>query len=238
MSIELSIVIPTYNEAPNIRILLQRIDAAMKGIKYECVVVDDNSPDKTWEAAEGEATKYPVRVIRRTTERGLASAVVRGMREAKGAFICVMDSDLSHPPEVIPRLLKKAHEGGADAVVASRYMKEGAVEEWPLHRKIISMGATILAKPVISVSDPMSGFFLVKRAKLDFESIRPIGYKIMLETLIKSRISSIAEVPYVFTNRAAGRSNLGMKQYMEYVVQLKDLYYYRATHSDKEKESK
>ncbi len=227
--ITLSIVVPTYNEALNVKTLIERIHAAMGNISYEVVVVDDNSPDGTWKIASELSSKYPVNAICRKNEKGLASAVLHGLAQSRGEYVCVIDSDLSHPPEIIPQMLKRIQEKTCDAVVASRYTGSGSVEEWPLHRKIISFGATLLAKPLTSVSDPMSGFFLVNRSKLRLNEINPIGYKILLEVLVKSNLTNVEEIPYTFVNRAVGKSNLGPKQYVEYVIQLSNLAWFKVT---------
>ena len=178
MAVSLSIIVPTYNESKNVQPLIERIENALVSVSHEIIVVDDDSPDETWKIAEMLAKKHPVTVIRRRNERGLASAVVAGMRAARGTFVCVMDSDQSHPPEVISRLLSTIQKEDADAVVASRYLRNGSVEEWPIGRRIISIGATVLAHPLVAIHDPMSGFFRVRREKLNIDGIDPLGYKI------------------------------------------------------------
>ncbi len=219
----LSVVVPTYNEAENIPELLRRIKDSLKGIDYEVVIVDDDSPDGTARVAEEEARKLgvPVRVIVRKGEKGLATAVVRGFREARGEYLVVLDADLQHPPELIPRMLEKALETGADVVVASRFVPGGGCDGLPPHRKLVSFGAKVLAYILVPrsrhVRDPMSGFFLVHRRVLEGVDLSPIGYKILLEILAKGRYAKVVEVPYRFEERKRGESKLGWKQILDYL---------------------
>jgi len=231
----LSIVIPTYNERENLPILLERLEKTLHNIDFETIVVDDDSPDRTWELARELArTKYPwLRVIRRVGERGLASAVIRGFSEARGEYVAVMDADLQHPPEVLPQLLKTALEEKADIVIASRYVRGGGVEGWSRLRLLISKTATLIAYLLLPearrTSDPMSGFFLVKRKLLDkcINSLKPRGYKILLEILVKCKPDKIVDVPYVFRRRFAGKSKLGFRTTLDYIIHVLELNQYR-----------
>ncbi len=225
----LSLVLPTLNESKSLPLLVPRISSALHAIPHEILVVDDDSPDETWKIGEKLAEKYSLRVIRRQNERGLSSAVVRGITEASGEFVCVMDSDGSHPPEIIPQMVQLLENGKIDACIASRYMQGGEVEDWPFFRKVISIGATYLARPLTRVSDPMSGFFCLKRSLIQTEKIHPIGYKILLEILVKNKIQRVGEIPYTFVNRKVGRSNLSWKQYREYVQHVMELYLWQLT---------
>lgn len=227
MSLTISVVLPTLNEANSLPLLIPRISKSLENIDHEVIVVDDNSPDKTGEIAESMATKFPVRVIVRKNERGLSSAVVRGMESAKGEWICVMDSDGSHPPEIIPKLFEAAIHSNREMAVGSRYLQGGSVEDWPFFRKMISVGATFLARPLTNVRDPMSGFFVVKKNQIPFSKVKPLGYKILLELLVKGDLATV-EIPYKFINRKVGKSNLGIKQYIEYVRHLSSLYTWKA----------
>lgn len=226
MNKKVSVIVPTYKEKDNVRPLVERIDKTLKGYDYEIVFVDDNSPDGTADAARAMAVNYPVRVIVRTEERGLATAVIRGFTEAAGDVMVVIDSDLQHPPEVIPSLLK-AVEKGADIAIPSRYVAGGGCEGWGLMRRIMSKGAILmshLALPSIrTVSDPMSGFFALRRATVANADLRPIGYKILLEILIIGHYKSVAEVPYVFHVREKGQSKLKASVQFDYIKQLFDL---------------
>jgi len=195
----------------------------MKELDYEIIIVDDDSPDGTWMKAKELSKTYPVKVIRRVNERGLASAVLRGFREASGDIIVVMDADLQHPPEVIPNLVRKAYEG-YDLVVASRYVRGGGIEGWSMYRRLVSKGAIFLARFILPearrVRDCVSGFFLVKRSIVEGVKLNPMGFKLLLEILVKCRPKLICEVPFTFRSRSRGESKLG---YMEYINYLRHL---------------
>ena len=223
MSRSVSIVIPTYNERQNIAPLVERIHRALSPRDYEVVFVDDNSRDGTAELIESLSGKYPVRVLVRKDERGLATAVIHGIEHSEGDIVVVMDADLQHPPEVIPSLLSKT-EGGADIVIASRYVKGGGMKEWGLVRKIISRGAIVLAHLLLpatrKVADPMSGFFAFRRQALGKARLSPRGYKILLEILIEGKFPTAAEVPFTFESRRGGESKLNARQQIEYLKHL------------------
>jgi len=218
----LSIIVPTYNEAENVRELIERVEASLKGLDFEVIVVDDSSPDGTAEIAEELGKIYGnVKVVKRPRKMGLASAVLDGMKAAKHELIAVMDADLQHPPELLPKLLEKAMEG-YDIVVASRYVEGGGIEEWGFWRRLISRGATFLAHTLLprtrGVKDPMSGFFLIRRGVVEGVELNPIGYKLLLEVLVRGRYERVAEAPYVFEARRRGRSKLGLREVFDYVV--------------------
>lgn len=221
----LSIVVPTYKEADNIRTLIEGIDEHLNGVDYEVLVVDDDSPDGTADRVEELSERYPVRVIVRKGERGLSSAVLRGIAEAKSDVVGVMDADLSHHPEYLPKMLEALAE--YDVVVGSRLTKGGGIELWPWYRKVISEGARMLALPLTKVRDCMSGYFMFKKEVLEGVELNPIGYKILLELLVKGNYRSVKEVPIVFRNRAVGKSKMGAGTYIEYLTHLSRLYVYR-----------
>ncbi len=220
----ISIIIPTYNERDNLEGLFERVSRALSGAGYEfeIVVVDDNSPDRTWEYAEelGKTGGYPVKVIRRVNEKGLSSAVIRGFREASGDVFVVMDADLQHPPEKIPELLK-AIDHGADIAIASRYVPGGGVENWYWYRKLISKGAIMIGRVALpkirSVRDPVSGFFALRREVVEGAELNPIGFKILMEILIKGKYGKVVEVPFRFGLRKAGESKLSGKTMLNYL---------------------
>jgi len=220
---KVSIIIPTYNERDNLEELFRRISAALKGHDYEIVVVDDDSPDRTWEFAEELSKEYPVRVIRRTKEKGLSSAVIRGFEEASGDVFVVMDADLQHPPEKIPDLLE-AIEGGADIAIGSRYVKGGKVENWYWYRKLISRGAIMIGRIALPkirhVKDPVSGFFALRREVVEGAELNPVGFKILMEILVKGRYDRVEEVPFTFGLRNAGESKLGTGTILSYLRHL------------------
>ena len=219
---QLSIIIPTYNEKENLRILIERISHVLRNIAYEIIVVDDNSPDETWALALQLAREYPIRVIRRLGKRGLASAIVDGFKYSVAENIIVMDADLQHPPEIIPRILKALQQ--ADIVVASRYAKGGGIQGWTIKRKIISIGAKLLAFFFLpqsrKTSDPMSGFFGIKKHVIKHAKLDPIGYKILLEILVKGHYNKIIDVPYIFVSRKFGESKMRTKEMSNYVKHL------------------
>lgn len=221
----LSIILPTYNEAENLPELLERIDGVMGTHEFEVIVVDDDSPDGTWRKAEELKKKHAhLRVLRRVGRSGLSSAVAEGFDMAKGNVLMVMDADLQHDPVLILRLLDKVN-AGADIAVASRYIEGGGVGDWIRGRRILSNAATYLAKaiPPVHVSDPMSGFFAMKRASYEGvrSSLRPSGFKILLEILAFLPASSVsAEVPLQFQMRRHGESKLNLRVEMVFLWQL------------------
>jgi len=216
----ISIIIPTYNERENLEELFKRISRALEDRDFEIIIVDDDSPDKTWEKAEILGKIYPVRVIRRTKEKGLSSAVIRGFEEANGDIIVVMDADLQHPPEVIPKLIE-AIEHGADISIASRYVKGGKVENWYWWRKIISKGAIMVGRVALpkirNIKDPVSGFFALKKGVIAKTDLNSVGFKILLEILIKGQYERVVEIPFTFGLRRAGESKLSQKQIINYL---------------------
>ncbi len=226
--IKLSLVIPTYKESQNIPILIQRITQLLdtqipKG--YELIIVDDNSPDLTWEIAQKMTPKYPqLRVMCRKKERGLSTAVVRGWQVAKGEILGVIDADLQHPLETLLKLLAEM-EKGADLAVASRHVDEGGVSDWSILRRFLSRGAQILGLIILPgvvgrISDPMSGYFMVHRSAIAGQILSPVGYKILIEVLCRGNIRLVAEVGYVFQERLGGESKVTWKQYLEYLQHL------------------
>jgi dolichol-phosphate mannosyltransferase len=220
---KISIIIPTYNEKDNIAPLVSRVAQALSGCDYEILIVDDNSQDGTIEAASALAARYPVKVLVRRSERGLATAVVHGLRSASGQIIGVMDADLQHPPEVLPDLIK-AIRGGADMAVASRYIPGGGCPNWGLSRKIISKVALIISHLLLpstrAVKDPLSGFFMFRRQQVDTAKLKPIGYKISLEVMLTGQFRNVVEVPYIFEDRSAGKSKLNPGQQIDYLRHL------------------
>ncbi|MFC2058018.1 glycosyltransferase [Chloroflexota bacterium] len=223
LSPELSLIVPTYNERENIESLVERVHRSLSDYDYELIVVDDNSPDGTSELAQRLSQKYPVRVIVRKDERGLASAVVAGFREARGKVLGVIDADLQHPPELIPSLLKEIREG-ADVTIGSRYVPGGGLEGWSMKREIISkvakMMATLLLPQIRKIKDPLAGFFLFRKEVIEGVTLNPIGYKILLEVLIMGNAGRVTEVPYTFRNRERGKSNLNAREQISYLKHL------------------
>jgi dolichol-phosphate mannosyltransferase len=216
----ISIVIPTYNEKDNIVPLVERLSHSLDGHKFEILLVDDNSKDGTVDVAAAMAEKYPVKVMVRTNERGLATAVLHGFKYAQGDIIGVMDADLQHPPEVNVHLLN-ALESGADMAIASRYVAGGGVPNWGLTRRVISKGALTLAHIFLpstrKVKDPMSGFFMFKRSGMEGSEFKPAGYKILLEMLVMGKFQNVVEVPFIFEDRSSGASKMKVRQQFDYL---------------------
>lgn len=225
-AVELSLIAPTYNEKENIVPLVERVHKALSQYNYELIIVDDNSPDGTAQLANSLSSKYPLKVIVRTTERGLASAVVAGFSQASGQVLGVIDADLQHPPEAIPALLD-AIRGGADVAIGSRYVEGGGIEGWSTKREIISIGAKTIARLLLSsvkgIKDPLAGFFLFRREVIEGAVLTPTGYKILLEVLVKGNASQVVEVPYIFKERERGKSNLTFNEQLNFLKHLSHL---------------
>lgn len=226
-TVAVSIVVPTYQEALNLRPLCERLAAAMgpTGKSFEIVIVDDDSRDGTLELAATLAREgLPVRLITRTTERGLSSAVIEGFHQANGELLVCMDADLSHPPEAVPSLLT-AVATGAEFVIGSRYVAGGGTEAgWGAFRWLNSKVATLLARPFTSARDPMAGFFALPRAVFErADGLSPIGYKIGLELIVKCDCGDVREVPIQFADRQLGESKLSIKEQLNYLKHVKRL---------------
>ena len=226
--IYLSLVIPTYNEAKNISFLIKKLTSLLDGViprQYELIIVDDNSEDLTWKVAQDLMSIYPqLQVINRKTERGLSTAVIRGWQISTGEVWGVIDADLQHPPNTIVKLLSQIDKG-ADLAVASRNVDGGGVSEWSIFRRFLSRGAQILGLIILpnilgKVSDPMSGYFLVRSRCLNESKLDPIGYKILIEVLAKAKLGWISEVGYVFEERKKGDSKVSLPHYFDYLRHL------------------
>lgn len=244
MNTEVSIVIPTYNESENIKGILHLIKEHLpKNTMVEAIVVDDNSPDGTGKIAEDyfkslkEKTLYTINVINRKTKEGLSSAILNGIEQAKGKIVIVMDSDFSHPPQLIPKLVEVLKQSKTDIVVASRYLNGGKIQGWSLKRKIISKIGTIIAKKGLGIkqSDPMSGFFAFNKDVIKGINFDAIGYKLLLEMIVKAKGVSIKEIPYTFLDRQNGESKLGIKTILEFGHAVWNLYIYGRKEQKNEK---
>jgi dolichol-phosphate mannosyltransferase len=223
----LSVIVPTFNEGPNVAELVRRTAAALPGRDIEIIFVDD-STDDTPEIIRGVAQNapVPVRLIHRDAPQGgLGGAVVEGIKAAASDFCVVMDGDLQHPPEVIADLLARAEVGDAEVVVASRYVDGGTSDGLAnAVRTMVSRASTLLTKAMFpkklhNCSDPMTGFFLIDRRSLDIEELRPRGFKILLEILARKQMR-VAEVPFDFAPRFAGESKASFSQGMRFITQL------------------
>ncbi len=224
-----SVILPTYNESENLPVLLDRLTVLLADLDYEIIVVDDNSPDGTWEIADQYATDSPrIQSIRRLTDRGLSSAVMAGMQVANGRVLAVMDSDLQHDENALIDVINPILDGEADVCVGSREAEGGSYGEWSKFRRFVSWGGAQLARQLLGVpvSDPMSGFFAVSRERylLVADEVNPRGFKILLEFVARGTKPRISEVGYGFRERVAGESNLTSSVVGAYLVALIDLF--------------
>ncbi|MCZ7380322.1 MAG: polyprenol monophosphomannose synthase [Candidatus Methanoperedens sp.] len=218
--VEISMVVPTYNESENIENLLRAVSKTLEGYDYEIIVVDDNSPDGTAGIIQEYAAGVDrIRLLVRSGKLGLGSAILDGFRMAKGNYFLMLDADLSHRPEDIKRLID--NRKGADIVIGSRYIKGGKIIGWPLKRRIISRSAVVLAKNLfrLKVKDPVSGFALYKKEIFERQSrkLDPIGYKLLLEILVKSQELTVTEIPITFLERKNGQSKLNTDEIINFI---------------------
>jgi dolichol-phosphate mannosyltransferase len=221
----LSLVLPTYNESANITGLIDVLDAVLRDIPHEIIVVDDDSPDGTWKVAQSLSKTHPsVRVLRRVGRRGLSSAVIEGFDMAKGTVLAVMDADGQHDSALLLKLLS-AIDKGSDLAIGSRYVEGGSVGDWVTDRRIISGLGTMLAHKLsrVRVSDPLGGFFALKKtlyARVR-PRLKPAGFKILLEVLAHvPPASRVMEVPLIFRMRLHGASKLSFRVQMEFLWQV------------------
>ncbi len=224
MSVQFSLVVPTYNERANIDGLVRDIHEAMAGFSYELIVVDDNSPDGTADRARELSQDFPLVVLQRSGKLGLASAVVDGWRLAQGEALGVIDADGSHDQRILPDLVSAVISGEAELAVGSRYIPGGGMGNWPLYRQFISRVAVSMAKPICPINDLTSGYLVVHRRVLENVALDPVGFKIGLEVMMRGQYRTFCEVPYVFCDRARGASKLGSKEVMAYLGQLGSLF--------------
>jgi dolichol-phosphate mannosyltransferase len=226
--VKFSLIVPTYNESKNlaklVEILTQLLDDYFDH-NYELIIVDDDSPDLTWQVGLDLMPNYSqLRVMRRQGEKGLSTAVIRGWQSSQGEILGVIDGDLQHPPETLIKMLDEMAKG-ADLAVASRHVVGGGVSDWGFIRRFLSRGAQMLGLLILPnvigrVSDPMSGYFMVRRSAIANCPMNPLGYKILIEVLGRGNIGSVAEVGYVFQERQEGESKVTWRQYVDYILHL------------------
>ncbi len=224
----ISVIVPTYREAENLPPLLARLDAVRRAqdLTLEVLFLDDNSRDGSIEAVAAAGHPW-ARMIVRTGPRGLSPAVLDGLRAARHPILVVMDADLSHPPETLPALVDALADG--ELAMGSRYVAGGTTDDqWGLFRWLNSRIATWLARPLTTVSDPMSGFFALRRVDFDrADALNPVGYKIALELIVKARLRRVRDIPIHFRDRVAGESKLTLAEQLKYLQHLGRLYRYR-----------
>lgn len=227
-SVKFSLIVPTYNESKNLAKLVEILTQLLNNYfqeNYELIIVDDDSPDLTWQVGLDLMPNYPqLRVMRRQGEKGLSTAVIRGWQASQGEILGVIDGDLQHPPETLIKMLDEM-VNGADLVVASRHVEGGGVSDWGFMRRVLSRGAQMLGLLILPnvigrVSDPMSGYFMVRRSAIANYPMNPLGYKILIEVLGRGNIGSVAEVGYVFQERQEGESKVTWRQYVDYILHL------------------
>lgn len=226
-----SIIVPTYNEAKNLPEFIKTIDTVMQKAKlpYECVVVDDDSPDGTYQIATDLSNKFNVRAFLRK-ERGLSSAMLFGLQQAHGQIIGCIDADFQHNPEIIPELVRAIEKEEYLMSIGSRLVPGGGIRDWSLHRRLVSWGARAMVRPLTFVKDTMSGFFFIKPEVIQNVQLKTIGYKLCLEIIVKGKHNRrIKEVPYVFTHRKLGSSKMNFSTHLQYLRHIILLYLYKLT---------
>lgn len=225
---ELSIVVPTFNERPNLEPLIERLTQVLQGSSWEVVFVDDNSPDRTAEAVRELARNNPrVRCVHRVGRRGLSSACVEGVLATSSPYIAIMDGDLQHDEALLPEMLRTLKDERLDIVVGSRYVEGGSIGEWDPGRAAASRLATRLAQYVVraNLNDPMSGFMMFRREVMHeaLPRLSAIGFKILLDVFASSpQPLKFKELPFRFRNRHAGESKLDTQVAWDYVMLLLD----------------
>lgn len=220
---EVSIVIPTFNESANVSLVVARVAAALAGCDWEIIFVDDDSPDSTANVAKGLGSHDArVRCLRRVGRRGLAGACIEGMLSSQARYVAVMDADLQHDERLLPQMLRLLEADDVDLAIASRYVNGGAAEGFSSSRQSISRIATQWAQKLlgITVRDPMSGFFMMRRESLD--AIAPElaneGFKLLFDILVSSRRNEfrVVELPYSFLPRLHGTSKFDARNAIEF----------------------
>jgi dolichol-phosphate mannosyltransferase len=232
---DLTVIIPTFREEANIRNIITEVDAVFKknALNGEILVVDDSSPDNTIAIVnELKTTKENLSLLVRTSDHGLSQSVADGFTHATSDILVVIDADLSHPPALIPKMYEEIR-AGSDVVIGSRYMEGGGIKKWPLKRRVISLGATFLGRLLFpDITDPVSGFFAIRKNVVAGAKLKPRGYKILLEVLGKGRWERDREIPFEFSDREIGASKLNAKTITDYAGQVLDITLYSFAHHE------
>jgi dolichol-phosphate mannosyltransferase len=230
---DLTVIIPTFNEEANIRNIVMAVDAVFheNSLHGQILVVDDNSSDATIGIVRDlKSQKENVDILVREKDHGLSQSVADGFTHAASDVFIVIDADFSHPPVLIPRMYDEIRKGN-DIVIGSRYMEGGGIRKWPLKRRVISIGATFLGRLLFpDITDPVSGFFAIKKVVVDKAPLKPRGYKILLEVLGKGAWEKDKEIPFEFIDREVGSSKLKIRTIIEYAQQVLDITLHSFTH--------
>ena len=228
MNAELTLVVPTFNERTNILPLIEKLEAALVGVAWEVVFVDDDSPDGTGDHVRSIARNDTrIRCIQRVGRRGLASACIEGMASSSAPCFAVMDADLQHDESLLPKMLELLRQGKTDLVIGSRYVAGGGVGNWDSKRKSISRFATKLSQVLLKnhVADPMSGFFMIRSDRF-WAAVRNMsgrGFKILMDLMASSPDPlRIVELPFTFRPRHSGESKLDSMVALEHMLLLLD----------------
>jgi dolichol-phosphate mannosyltransferase len=225
--IDLSVVVPTFNEHASVEGTIGKLyeESPLDPSALE-VIVADESTDKTPDIVRS-LDYQNLRLLRFDRDMGLARSVIVGFKTARGEYLGVIDADGQHPPRKLYELFETGRRGDFDVVVASRYSEGGGIENWSVYRRLVSVGATAIARTLLigrpTVLDPMSGFFVVRRSVIEDVTLDPIGYKILLDILVRAAPNRVAEVGYVFTEREHGESNLDYSEYIKYIAHVGSL---------------
>ncbi|MCK9578839.1 MAG: polyprenol monophosphomannose synthase [Methanoregula sp.] len=230
---DLTVIIPTFNEEANIRNIAMAVDAVFheNSLNGQILVVDDNSADSTISIVRAlMREKRNIEIIVREKDHGLSQSVAEGFSHAASGVFVVIDADFSHPPVMIPKMYAEIQKGN-DIVIGSRYMSGGGIREWPLKRRVISLGATILGRILFpTITDPVSGFFAIQKNVVLGAPLKPRGYKILLEVLGKGQWQNSVEIPFEFVDREIGASKLKLKTIIEYALQVLDILIFSLLH--------
>ena len=228
LPLEVAVVVPTLNEAANVEKLIAKLSVVLAGRGWEVVFVDDDSPDGTSELVRriGRHARH-VRIVQRVGRRGLSSAVVEGILATAAPIVAVMDGDLQHSEDALPRLIDAIAGDGADIAVGTRYVAGGGIGDWDKDRARMSRLATRAGQIALGtdVSDPMSGFFAIRREAFEraLPRLSAVGFKILLDILASSPVPlKVAEIPYQFRTREAGESKIGARVVAEYAELIAD----------------
>lgn len=232
MDEKISIVIPTLKERDNLAILIPELNQNLRNEKldFEIIIVDDNSQDGSKELIEAfNNNEIPITLIERKTTPDLTSSVLEGFKHTKGTIIVLMDGDMSHPPKIIPELVRPIISKKYDISIGSRYIEGGSCLDWSWIRHLMSRGAGLLARGLTNIKDPTSGLIAFRKDCIDLESISPVGWKVALEIAVKARLP-IIKVPINFSEREFGKSKLNFKVFKQYLYHLIQLYRWKFRH--------